>query len=66
MRESDATFYRRRALQEQVAAARASCEAARDRHDELAAMYRFRLAMVETKPECWADIYRVDREKEAA
>lgn len=66
MPKSDATFYRRRALQEQVAAARASCEVARDRHEELAAMYRFRLAMVETKPESWADVFETEREQQSA
>ena len=45
MRDDDISYFRRRALQEQVAAQRASCEAARLRHDELATMYRFRAAM---------------------
>lgn len=45
MHEDDASYFRRRALQEQVAAQQATCEAARLRHDELALMYRFRAAM---------------------
>ena len=52
--ENDVGYFRRRALQEQVAAQRATCEAARLRHDELAAMYRFRTAML-SKPVEWAD-----------
>ena len=59
MREDEA-YYRRRALQEQVAAQRASCPAARDSHDELATMYRFRAAMLSTGPESWADAYWSD------
>lgn len=41
-RADDASYFRRRALQEQIAAQKATCEAARNRHDQLAAMYRFR------------------------
>jgi hypothetical protein len=47
----DAEYYRRRALQEQVAAQDATCSAARGRHDELAMMYRFRTAMLTSAPE---------------
>jgi hypothetical protein len=36
-------------LQEQVAAQKATCEAARDRHDRLAAMYRFRALMASSQ-----------------
>jgi hypothetical protein len=42
VRPEDASYYWRRALQEQVAAQMAMCEEARDRHDQLAGMYRFR------------------------
>ncbi|HVM22097.1 MAG TPA: hypothetical protein VM308_02195 [Sphingomicrobium sp.] len=55
MREDDATYFRRRALEEQVAVQNATCKAARDRHDELATMYRFRAFMLTTHPGCWAD-----------
>jgi len=55
MREDDASYFTRRALQEQLAVQKASCEAARLRHDEFATMYRFRAAMLSTGPECWAD-----------
>ena len=51
MREDDAGYFGRRALQEQIAAQRAICEAARRRHDELAMMYRFRAAMLTKRPE---------------
>jgi hypothetical protein len=37
---NDRTFYVRRAVQEERAARMASCEAARERHAELAAAYR--------------------------
>ena len=59
-KREDEAYYRRRALQEQVAAQRASCPAARDSHDELATMYRFRAAMLSTGPESWADAYWSD------
>lgn len=52
MREDDKSYCRRRALQEQVAAQQATCEAARERHDELAGMYRFRAAILSEHPEC--------------
>lgn len=38
----DAGYFRERAIEEQVAAQRATCAAARQRHDEMAALYRFR------------------------
>lgn len=44
----DAEYYRTRSLQEQVAAQKATSEAARESHDQLAAMYRFRAMMVST------------------
>ena len=50
MRHDDAEYYRRRALQEQLAAQTAACAAARQRHDELAAMYGFRVAILTTHP----------------
>lgn len=56
MREDDAGYFGRRALQEQIAAQRAICEAARRRHDELAMMYRFRAAMLTKGPEPWMDM----------
>jgi len=42
----DATYFRARAVQEQIAAQSADCAHARDRHGQLAAMYRFRAAML--------------------
>lgn len=38
----DQLYYLRRLIQEDLAAARASCAAARERHEELAALYRAR------------------------
>jgi hypothetical protein len=38
VRPDDADYFRARAIQEQIAAQKATCEAARKRHDELAAM----------------------------
>jgi hypothetical protein len=46
VRPDDADYFRARAIQEQIAAQKATCEAARKRHDELAAMYRFRALML--------------------
>lgn len=44
--ESDESFCRRRALEEDVAARTASCAIARERHQEMADMYRFRAEML--------------------
>jgi hypothetical protein len=64
--KDDAVYYGRRALQEQVSARRASCAAARDRHDELASMYRFRVAILSTRSKHWADVCRSDASVEPA
>jgi hypothetical protein len=66
MRQDDASYFRRRALQEQVAAQRASCEAARLRHEELATMYRFRAVMSSKPVECWAGGLEQELADEAA
>ena len=55
MKPDDSDYYRDRAIQEQVAARRATCEAARERHEELAMMYRFRASMLATHPSSWVD-----------
>lgn len=55
MKRDDAGYYRRRALQEQQAAQKATCSAARQRHDELAMVYRFRAAMLTTGPGAWLE-----------
>lgn len=62
MRDDDLRYFRKRALEEQIAAQRSACEAARHRHDELAAMYRFRAAMLSMPNQCWAEA----SEKESA
>lgn len=54
MRTDDESYYRARALKERIAARNAACEAARERHDQLAAMYRFRVAMMSSGPGEWA------------
>ena len=46
MAGSDIEYYRNRALQEQVAAQNATSGAARRSHDEMAAMYRFKVSML--------------------
>lgn len=45
MQTDDASYYRRRALEEQIAGQQATCDAARKSHDQLAAAYRFRAGM---------------------
>ena len=50
VRPEDAGYYRSRALQEQIAAQNATYEAARERHDQLAAMYRFRALLGSIEP----------------
>jgi hypothetical protein len=47
--ESDESYYRRRAVEEQAAAGKATSASARELHEELADMYLFR-AMVTTIP----------------
>jgi hypothetical protein len=42
----DEAYFRRRALQEDLAARNARCEAARERHDEMAAMYLLRCSVI--------------------
>ena len=64
MKQDDVDYYRTRAVQEQVAAQKASCEAARERHEELAAMYRFRSAMLTTHPSFWVRTLASDAEIE--
>lgn len=54
----DASYFGRRALQEQIAAQKATCEAARNRHDQLAAMYRFRALMLSGEPAAGTDPVR--------
>jgi hypothetical protein len=44
----DIEYFRRRSIEEQVAAGNALGEEARRRHDELAMMYRFNVAMLST------------------
>ena len=53
--DDDTDYYRRRAMQEQIAAQKATCEAARERHDQLAAMYRFRALMDSDEPASGSD-----------
>jgi hypothetical protein len=48
--KNDADYFHTRALEEQVAAQRASCDEASHRHEELAAMYRFREMLVRSAP----------------
>jgi hypothetical protein len=50
MHIDDAAYFRSRALQEQVAAQRSTCEAARESHNALAVMYRFRAMMTPGAP----------------
>lgn len=54
MRTDDEHYYRKRALEEQIAAQKATSDAVRHRHDQLAVMYRFRAAMISKGPEDWA------------
>ena len=55
MPENDAAYFRRRAIEEQVAAQKATCKAACERHEELATMYRFRSFMLTTHPDRWSE-----------
>lgn len=46
MTRDDINYYRKRAIEEQVAARETRSARARQRHDELAAAYDFRAAMI--------------------
>ena len=50
MPEDDISYFRRRAIEERIAARRAECAEARFVHDELASMYRFRAVLLEESP----------------
>ena len=50
MDANDRAYFLRRAFQEEEAARLATCREARDRHEELAAAYRFRCRMDALKP----------------
>lgn len=54
----DAGYFRNRALQEQAAAQKATCEAARDRHDQLAARCRFRALIASSRPQFGPEVTR--------
>lgn len=54
MRRDDESYYRGPATEEQIAAQNASSRAAREVHDQLAAMYRFRIAMLSRSPSEWS------------
>jgi hypothetical protein len=47
----DAGYFHARAIEEQTAAQRATCAAARHRHEEMAAMYRFKEMFANRKPD---------------
>lgn len=66
MKLDDANYYRERAIQEQVAAQDAVCDEARQRHQELAMMYRFRAAMLTTHPSSWAEHLMAEEVSELA
>ena len=52
MRRDDESYYRGRAIEEQITAQNATSQAAREVHDQLAAMYHFRVAMLSrSRPE---------------
>jgi hypothetical protein len=46
----NADYFHARAIEEEVAAQRATCAAARDRHDEMATMYSFREMLARSRP----------------
>ena len=64
MRKDDESYYRSRALQEQLAAQKAMSASAREAHDQLAIMYRFRAAMLSTGPGEWAGALQDARREE--
>lgn len=65
MREDDASYYRRRALEEQIAGQKATSGPAQHCHEQLAAMYRFRAAMLSKPPVYTADALRPPLEEAA-
>lgn len=51
-------YFSMRALQEQIAARNATCEAARSRHDEISEMYRLRAAILNEPAHCCVDVLK--------
>jgi hypothetical protein len=51
MKQDDSSYYRQRASEERQAARNATCSAARERHEEMAALYRFRATLLADLPE---------------
>lgn len=66
MRQDEFSYLRKRASQEQIAARNAACPEARDRHDSLALMYRFRAAMLSGGPAEWRKCLDEERRAELA
>jgi len=64
--DDDVEYFRDRALQEQLAASNAKSAEARKCHDELAMMYRFKVAMLSTGPDSWAVSTDGERQAEVA
>jgi len=62
----DVEYYRRRAVQEQLAAGNAASEEARKCHDELAMLYRIKVAMLSTRPDSWAGSLAAKPESQVA
>lgn len=50
---SDSAYFRERAVEEDLAANGARCAAARERHEEMADMYRFRVSMLKRDLPSW-------------
>jgi hypothetical protein len=65
-RSAEVEYYRARALQEQVAAGKAQSTEARRCHDELAMMYRFKVAMLSTGLDVWGDALVDEPQQETA
>lgn len=65
-RSDDVEHFRKRALQEEDAARRSMSPAARKCHDQMAMMYRFKVAMLSGGPESWAECLVGDRQSETA
>ena len=65
MRRDDESYYRGRATEEQIAAQNATSRAAREVHDQLAAMYRFRVAMLSRSPSEWSGSLQDEQLEEA-
>jgi hypothetical protein len=63
---NDPAYFGARAVEEDIAAHNAHCVAARERHEEMADMYRFRVAMLKPGLPSWPREVAAEKAGQAA